>query len=120
MNEKQELGLKGEELANNHLTSLNYTILETNWRQGHLEVDIIATTGDIIVFCEVKTRSSNVLGNPEEFVTLQKQKNLIRAANSYVLKKNINKEVRFDIISILQKDGKTTLNHITNAFTARW
>ena len=80
----QEFGKDGEELAAKHYIKLNYTILETNWHFGHLEVDIIAENEHTVVFCEVKTRSSNYFGEPESFVTLQKQKNIIRAAHTSV------------------------------------
>ena len=122
MNEKQQTGQQGEELALKHLIQKDYTIVETNWRYGHLEVDIIAETADKIIFCEVKTRSSLALVSPESAVNLQKQRNLIKAANFYVTKKNIPKEVQFDIISIYVAKGKgeTTIEHIEGAFLPRW
>ncbi|MBP5709504.1 MAG: YraN family protein [Bacteroidales bacterium] len=115
-----ELGKTGEEAAIAYYLKQNYTILDTNWRFGHLEVDVIAENEDTIVFCEVKTRSSNCFGEPESFVTLQKQKNIIRAANSYVLRKGINKDVRFDVISIIKNNNGCTLNHIPDAFCPKW
>ena len=120
MNSSQELGKKGEDLAKKFLTNLNYSIIETNWRYGHLEIDIIAENATTIVFCEVKTRSSDKMGNPEDFVTIQKQRNMIKAANHYVLKKCLNKEVRFDIISIIENRKGDTVQHIPGAFTPRW
>lgn len=120
MTDPKELGKKGEELAKKFLTEKNYTIIETNWHYGHLEVDIIAENASVIVFCEVKARSSTVMGNPEDFVTIQKQRNLIKAANCYVLKNCINKEVRFDIISVIQNRHGENIQHIPDAFTARW
>jgi putative endonuclease len=85
-----ELGKNGEELAVRHLKSNGYEILETNWRKGSLEVDIIARKGNTLVIAEVKTRSTNYFGEPEEFVTRAKQKNLIKAANSYILQNNFD------------------------------
>ncbi|HQA87104.1 MAG TPA: YraN family protein, partial [Bacteroidales bacterium] len=76
---RSELGKKGEELAKEFYQKNQFSIRDTNWRLGHLEVDIIAENSDCIVFCEVKTRSSTLLGTPEEFVTRQKQQHLIRA-----------------------------------------
>ncbi|MEG2070583.1 MAG: YraN family protein, partial [Bacteroidales bacterium] len=75
--EPQKLGKKGEELAKEYYQNNHYTILESNWRSCHLEIDLIAINQEYIVFCEVKTRSSSNFGKPEQFVTLQKQKNLI-------------------------------------------
>jgi len=117
---KQQFGAKGENLAKDYLKSLNYTILETNWRRQHLEIDIIAQTDLFIVFCEVKARSSSVMGMPESFVTPQKQRNLIKAAHHYVVSRNITKEVRFDIISILSKGANHEIQHIPDAFAPKW
>ena len=116
----QQTGTKGEELAQNYLKNLNYTILETNWRSHHLEVDIIAQNEEFIIFCEVKTRSSSKMGAPESFVTPQKQQNLIKAAHHYVMSRNITKEVRFDIISIISKDMHNDILHIPDAFAPKW
>jgi putative endonuclease len=111
-----ELGKNGEELAVRHLKSNGYEILETNWRKGSLEVDIIARKGNTLVIAEVKTRSTNYFGEPEEFVTRAKQKNLIKAANSYILQNNFDMEARFDIISILFKGSSHKIHHIEDAF----
>jgi putative endonuclease len=120
MTEKQQFGRRGEELALAFYKDNRYTILEKNWQSNHLEVDIIAKNEEYIVFCEVKTRSGNLFGNPQESVTRQKQHNIIRAANYYVLKHRISLEVRFDIISILFSGEEYTLEHIPFAFTPKW
>ena len=114
-----ELGTKGEQRATDFLSQNGYKILETNWRNNHHEVDIIAQQKNILIIVEVKTRTGRVFGEPEEFVLKQKQKNLIRAANAYVLKNNLDLEVRFDIISIVvEKEDKFVVNHIEDAFSA--
>jgi putative endonuclease len=116
MAEFHELGKRGEELAISYFKGKGYEILETNWRKGSLEVDIIARTGQILIITEVKTRSTNYFGEPEEFVTRAKQKNLIKAANSYILQNNLDVEARFDIISVLFKGNSHKINHIEDAF----
>ena len=85
-----------------------------------MEIDIIAKTKDQIIFCEVKTRADNIFGNPEEFVTKQKQMNIMRAADHYLRKNDIPLEARFDIIAIISNKEKFTLNHIPSAFSPRW
>ena len=77
--QQQVTGNKGEKIAKNYLIQKGFCILESNWRYGHLEIDIIAQNQTFIVFCEVKTRSSNTIGEPEEFVSRQQQRNIIRA-----------------------------------------
>jgi len=116
MAEHNELGKKGEEMAREYLAQKGYQILETNWRVGNYEVDIIATNKKFIVFAEVKTRCTNTFGEPEEFVTKQKQNFLIRAAEMFIEKKNIKEEVRFDIISVLVSGTRRQINHIEDAF----
>jgi putative endonuclease len=96
------LGVEGEKIAKKHLLEKGYIILQENWRFKKYEVDIIAKKNDQIIFVEVKTRSSAEFGDPELFVTKQKQRFLIAAANEYLVSNNIDLECRFDIISVLQ------------------
>ncbi|NTW32576.1 MAG: endonuclease [Bacteroidetes bacterium] len=116
MAEHNELGKKGEEMAKEYLIQKGYKILETNWRQGSYEIDIIASFKSFLVIAEVKTRCSNAFGEPEEFVNKQKQKFLIKAAGMYISRNNIVEEVRFDIISILTSGNNWKINHIEDAF----
>jgi putative endonuclease len=109
-------GQKGEELAANYLKNKGYTVLETNWRFKNLEADIIASLGKTMIVAEVKTRKTNFFGEPETFVTRQKQRNLIKAAHEYVLKHGIDLEVRFDIISVIMNSSGSSVNHIEAAF----
>lgn len=114
-----ELGAKGEQQASGFLQQKGYTILATNWRNHHHEIDIVARHKNILIVAEVKTRTGRFFGEPEEFVLKQKQKNLIRAANAYLLRNNLDIEVRFDIISIvIEKEDKFIINHIEDAFSA--
>jgi putative endonuclease len=116
MADHNELGKQGEALAVKYLQKQGYEILETNWRAGRFEIDIIAGIGDFLVIVEVKARQSNVVVEPEFSVTRQKQKSLITAANIYIRWKNIIRETRFDIISIIINPEETSIKHITNAF----
>lgn len=118
--EKQLQGYTGEEMAVNFLFQKGYRILERNWRCGHLEVDIIAEKDDYLVIVEVKTRKSSAFGEPEVFVDRQKQQRLIRAAMYYAKFKCVTKEIRFDIISVINSLEHQEINHIENAFKPRW
>ena len=69
-----DLGSKGEDLAKQHLEVAGYEILDENWRFGKAEVDLIAYLDKTIIFVEVKTRSGNAFGEPEDFVDAAKQK----------------------------------------------
>lgn len=120
MTKKQDLGNQGESLALDFYIKNNYTILETNWASGHLEIDIIARNNNTIVFCEVKTRSSSNIKAPIDAVNKLKQKNIIRAANHYICYKQITLEARFDIITIIMNGGKADLEYIPGAYTPTW
>jgi putative endonuclease len=116
MAEHNETGQKGEELAAAFLKNKGYEILELNWHFGNLEADIIAIKDDILVVAEVKTRSSIFFGEPETFVNRKKQQNLIKAANEYVQRYQLDHEVRFDIISVVIANGKSDVQQIESAF----
>jgi putative endonuclease len=119
MSEANELGKLGEEIATSYLLKNGYKILDVNWRAGRNEIDIIARDKDFLVIIEVKARSSNTFTEPEEAVTREKQQALIRAANAYIFRKNMNLEARFDIISIIHSNNETQLNHLKDAFYPR-
>lgn len=116
MSQHYELGKKGEELATVFLEEEGYKILHRNWRFGKDEIDIIAQTDTFLVIVEVKTRSTDYFGDPEEAVDKQKQRFLVRAADVFINQKEIDLEVRFDIISIVFEKGKHTIRHIEDAF----
>jgi|ERR1022692_1286179 putative endonuclease len=116
MAEHNQTGTTGEELAASFLEKKGYSVLEKNWRFGHEEIDILASKDSTLVVAEVKTRKSNFFGEPEEFVTRQKQKHLIKAANAYIEKNNLDLEVRFDIISIILSGNEQKIFHIEDAF----
>jgi len=112
-----DLGRKGESLAKAHLENSGYEILDENWTHGKLEVDLIAYKNKVIIFTEVKTRTGNRFGEPEDFVDLRKQKLLADAADEYIYLMNHQGEVRFDIISVLfDQKNNYILKHIEDAF----
>ena len=116
MAEHNDFGKLGEEIAVNYLSDKGYEILERNWRNRHKEIDIIARDGKFLVIVEVKARKSDEYGNPDIAVTRQKQRLLISAANAYLFRNRLDIETRFDIISIVFKDGKPVIEHIEDAF----
>ncbi|MFM9908090.1 MAG: YraN family protein, partial [Chitinophagaceae bacterium] len=79
-----ETGKKGEELAAAWLEESGFCLLHRNWRHSHYEIDIIATKSNKVHFIEVKTRSSNRFGFPEESVSDKKIENLMQAAEEFL------------------------------------
>ncbi|HTK21226.1 MAG TPA: YraN family protein [Mucilaginibacter sp.] len=112
-----DLGRRGESLAKTFLEGLGYEILDENWTHGKAEVDLIAYKDRMIIFTEVKTRTGNGFGEPEDFVDNHKQRLLAEAADEYIYLMDHHGEVRFDIISVLfDRNENYTLKHIEDAF----
>lgn len=113
-----EIGKTGESIAKRYLQEKEYDIIATNWTHKKFEIDILARKKKLIKVIEVKTRSSNLYGEPSTFVDKQKQKMLVQGADAYAhLHDLTDVEIDFDIISIvLKKDGTYTIDHIENAF----
>lgn len=110
-------GTQGELIARKYLENKGYEIMDENWTFKKSEVDLIAYKDATIIFAEVKTRSGNNFGEPEDFVNSEKQRLLALAADEYIYLMDHKHEVRFDIISILfDKFGNHTINHIEDAF----
>ncbi|MFN0030934.1 MAG: YraN family protein [Flavobacteriales bacterium] len=109
-------GDKGEEEAAEYLRSMGYDILEMRWKFERYDLDLVAVNKTHIVFVEVKTRYSDVYGEPWEAVNKAKRKNICRSADAYIQQHGIAMEPRFDIVSIIKIGNKSTLQHIEEAF----
>lgn len=110
------LGKQGEEIAKKFLLKKNYTIVDTNWRFDKDEIDIVAKDGDELVVVEVKTRSTDYYGFPEDAVNSQKEGFLIRATEAYLEENELDLDTRFDIVSIIINEKETKIHHIVDAF----
>ncbi len=101
-----ELGKRGEALAADYLLGHGYALLHQNWKHARFEVDIIAKKGQVLHFIEVKSRSSNAFGYPEESVDKKKMKNLMAAAEAFQLLFPGWKRIQYDVLSInMNRDG---------------
>jgi len=117
MAQHNDLGFKGEMLAKEYLEQKGYEILDENWIHGKAEVDLIAYINKQIIFVEVKTRTSTSFGQPEDFVSEAKKKQMDLAANEYIQLMNHQGEIRFDIVSVLfDKQNNYIIKHIEDAF----
>lgn len=117
MAEHNRTGSEGEQVACRYLEGNGFEVLERNWRHGKHEVDIIARQGQELVFVEVKTRSTDRHGQPEEAVKKGKRAKLFKAANAYIQQSEGELRARFDIVSvILHPSGKPYIHHIPDAF----
>jgi putative endonuclease len=111
-----ELGALGESLAERYLTKKGYAIIDKNVRFKKWEADIIAEFNNQLIVIEVKTRQTGEIGEPWRAVTRSKQKQIIKVANDYICKNQIEKDTRFDIVSIVYNSYRTDIEHIEAAF----
>ncbi len=116
MAQHNELGKEGEVLAIKFLQKNGYIIVEKNYRYQKAEVDIIAQKDNILAVVEVKTRTSNYFGNPQDAVSPKKIKLLVSAIDFYIAENDLDVEVRFDIIAIIKNKNTTKIEHLEDAF----
>ncbi len=117
MADHNDFGKIAEDLAVDFLVKNQYKILARNFRYLKAEVDIIAEFENQIIIVEVKARHTDAFLEPQEAVNKKKIKLLISASNYFIEENNLDKEVRFDIISVLPNKQKTLeIHHIIDAF----
>jgi putative endonuclease len=97
------LGRAGEEIAHRYLLERGCKILERNWRTGHAEVDFIVLDGEELVVVEVKTRRRPV-ELPGELLSAVKCRKLLEAGAAYMALKEIEREIRFDLLLVHGRD----------------
>lgn len=110
------IGKKGEDIAVEYLKKKGYKVLERNFRKGYGEIDIICTKSNVLVFVEVKTRTSETYGTPFESITSWKLKPLIKTAQYYsMLHPELPNELRLDAISVvLDNFNEPKIEHLEN------
>lgn len=115
------VGTWGEELAAAYLREKGYIILERDFHSSHRDIDIIAQNDEWLVFVEVKTRTTDVIANPEQAVNWKKQRNLVKAINHYLHYRRIDQPWRFDVISIVGSLGREPrIEHIEDFQLSFW
>lgn len=118
MAQHNKLGEDGERAAREFLISKGYTVRETNWRMGHLEIDIIAQepAACCLHIIEVKTRASDHAFDPMESITLAKIRHLVNAANAYVEYCDLTWSVQFDVMILVGNAPDFEIRFIPDAF----
>ncbi len=108
------LGRYGEELAARYLTERGLLVLDRNWRCAHGEIDLVARDGDCLVFCEVKTRTTERFGGAVEAVDRRKAARLRRLVAAWLQCHDERaRRVRIDVIGILRPHhGPAQLRHL--------
>ena len=116
-NSRPSIGEQGEKIARDYLENKGYEIVETNYRFGHGEVDIIVRKDQLLIFVEVKTKKFGDFGDPINWINRRKQRQIGRIAKGYLYENNITDvDCQFDVITLNYEDGAYKINHIENAF----
>ncbi len=111
------LGRSGEDEAAALYRRLGFEVVDRNYRCGAGEIDLVATRGREIVFCEVKTRVSDTWGEPSEAVGWRKQARLRRLAAHWLSERRARGcRVRFDVVSVIVRGARFEVTHIVDAF----
>ena len=116
MSDKIKKGKEGEDMAVRFLKEKGYEIVRRNYRYKQSEIDLIVKKENWLIFVEVKLRSSDAYGYPEDFVDYKKAKNIIDGAEQYTYEKDWQGNVRYDIVSIRVMRDKTEIIQIEDAF----
>lgn len=115
--ERISKGKMGEDTAAAFLAKEGYKIVDRNFRCPLGEIDIVAADKGVLVFVEVKTRSSNKFGLPEEAVNRRKQHQMTKVAQFYISNKKLfNSPARFDVVAVILSGEKVDVRVIRNAF----
>lgn len=117
---RRDLGQQGEDLACDLLRSMGHTILERNYRNGHLEIDIVSLDADGIHFVEVKTRRDNIQAPPQYSVDRSKQSRITKAALGFLhSRKGIplnSYECHFDVVAVTFANGTHSIEWFPQAY----
>ncbi|MGQ0841688.1 YraN family protein [Actinokineospora sp.] len=113
-----KLGTRGEDVAARYLESTGLRVLDRNWRCRLGELDLVATDGDRLVVCEVKTRTDVGHGTPAEAVSDTKAARIRVLATRWRVDRGVRPcEIRFDIVSVLwPPGGPPAVRHLPGAF----
>lgn len=114
---RAERGERGEELVAERLVAAGYRILARNVRVGRCELDIVASRGRMVVFCEVRTRFSDALIEPAESIDRAKIARIRRAAAGWLATQRLSfAEIRFDAASVLLAGEAPRITYYEEAF----
>lgn len=119
MTDAADLGARGEALAAQSYEADGYRIAARNFRTRQGEIDLILRKGRMLVFCEVKTRTTFRCGAPREAVTPAKQRRIIAAALAYLSRLGTDDfSIRFDVVEVVPDGAAWRCNRLEQAFEA--
>lgn len=114
MSDKTETGRLGENLAADFFVANGYTVAARNFRYGKAEIDLIVKRENWMLFVEVKTRSSNAYGEPEDFISDLQINRIFDAAEEYIYRIDWKGNIRFDVVTV-KLGEKVVVEHFEDA-----
>ena len=108
------LGAYGERVAERYLAERGMVVLDRNWRCDAGELDLVLRDGEVLVFCEVKTRSGTAYGHPLEAVGAVKADRLVRLGDRWMEERGVvAADVRFDVVAVVRsRRGAAEVEHL--------
>ncbi len=119
MTYQKRIGRAGEQIASEYLSQKGYQLLDHNYSALYGEIDLIALDRDVVVFIEVKTRTSDTFGAPEDGVTANKLEKLQNTALMWLqAHPDSPGDWRIDVIAVLldHKSNLLDLQHFLDAY----
>ena len=113
------LGKAGEQEAVEFLVRQGFTVRETNWRLGKLEIDIIAQNDMVLHIVEVKTRSNDEFFDPMRSITRAKKQHMVASANAYINYYGLQCEIQYDVIILIGSEGNFKLEYYPDLFVPK-
>lgn len=117
---RKALGSDGEARAVMHLEKLGYQVRDRNVSMRGGELDVVVQKGELLVFVEVRMRSTALFGDPSDTISFAKRRKVVRAATLYLQRHRLwgRCEVRFDVITVVGRGQNATVEHLPGAFDA--
>ena len=103
-------------MAVDYLETNGHQVLERNFRFKRSEIDVVSKLAELLCFTEVKYRSDDNFGEPEDFVSVNQQQKILEAASHFILEIDWHGDIRFDIIAIKEIKGRIEIKHFEDAF----
>ncbi|MCY1078588.1 YraN family protein [Archangium lansingense] len=117
--DRKEYGDEGEAEAVRFLEARGYRVRARNFYCRYGELDVVAEHGGTVCFVEVRMRSTAVWGDPSHTVSFAKQRKVVKAALHYLLAHGLrDRMIRFDVISVVGRGERATVEHLPGAFDA--
>jgi putative endonuclease len=114
----RKVGNDAEDAAVRHLLGKGFAVRDRNVSCRYGELDIVAERGELLCFVEVRMREHDAFGDPMQTVMSSKQNRVVKAAMHYLQTQRLERDVRFDVISVVGRGPSARVEHVENAFDA--